>query len=109
MNLEDEDLISLGAAHVDRPDRMTRVDESFQPGELPKNLPPQEPSIVLEVGYSESQGKLKADAEWWLTHAPNTVRSAITISINPRSKEVKFERWDSTPPRMVYQNVILQR
>jgi len=61
----------------------------------PRNLPPGRsdkwPSIVLEVGASESKTKLRADAAWWLANSDGQVHVVITISLNPTVAEVTFE------------------
>lgn len=62
---------------------------------IPQNLPPGRsekwPSLVLEVGVSESKKKLRADAAWWLANSDGQVHVVITISVNRTVAKVTFE------------------
>ncbi|EPS27739.1 hypothetical protein PDE_02683 [Penicillium oxalicum 114-2] len=62
---------------------------------FPKSIPPGRsrtwPSVVLEVGVSESRKKLRADATWWLANSQGEVNIVILISINRTIAEVIFE------------------
>ena len=49
------------------------------------------PTIVLEVGVSESRKKLRADAAWWLANSKGQVHVVILISVNQTVAEVTFE------------------
>ncbi|KAJ6177700.1 hypothetical protein N7519_008161 [Penicillium mononematosum] len=49
------------------------------------------PTVVMEVGVSESIEKLKADAAWWLANSVGQVKLVIIVSINQTSPEVTFQ------------------
>ncbi|KAJ6157567.1 hypothetical protein N7470_005159 [Penicillium chermesinum] len=49
------------------------------------------PTVVLEVGYSESPGKLKCDAAWWLANSNGEVKLVITIAIDKRQPQITIE------------------
>ncbi|CAI7564931.1 unnamed protein product [Penicillium glandicola] len=49
------------------------------------------PTVVVEVGVSESYRKLKADALWWLANSKGHVKLVIIVSINRTTPEIKFE------------------
>ncbi|KAJ6145618.1 hypothetical protein N7470_009513 [Penicillium chermesinum] len=52
------------------------------------------PTVVLEVGYSESRGKLKCDAAWWLANSNRAVK-LITIDcivLNRSTSPTRYTR-----------------
>lgn len=49
------------------------------------------PTVVVEVGVSESYQKLKADAEWWLANSKGDVKLVIIVSVNRKTPNIKFE------------------
>ncbi|KAJ5219600.1 hypothetical protein N7468_008804 [Penicillium chermesinum] len=49
------------------------------------------PTVVLEVGYSESQTKLKCDAAWWLANSNGAVNLVITIAIHRTQAQITIE------------------
>ncbi|KAJ6110453.1 hypothetical protein N7486_002688 [Penicillium sp. IBT 16267x] len=53
--------------------------------------PPAWPSVVMEVGVSESFNKLKADAAWWLENSRGQVRLVILISIDRTSPKIRYQ------------------
>lgn len=62
---------------------------------IPDSLPPTRdntwPTIVLEVGVSQSKKKLRRDAAWWLANSQGLVKLVITASINRTAPEITFE------------------
>ncbi|EPS29982.1 hypothetical protein PDE_04932 [Penicillium oxalicum 114-2] len=66
-------------------------DGSWSPEEVPAGRNPIWPSVVLEVGLSESRRKLRADAAWWLTNSAGQVNVVILIFINRAVAEIVFE------------------
>ncbi|PGG98269.1 hypothetical protein GX51_06917 [Blastomyces parvus] len=81
-----------GAAGVQGTTRKKFPDASFRPRLLPAARSATWPSLVLEVGYSESAPKLKRDASWWLTESQGDVRAVITLKIF-RYHRVHLEMW----------------
>ncbi|KAJ5687004.1 hypothetical protein N7536_009623 [Penicillium majusculum] len=49
------------------------------------------PTVVIEVGVSESYRKLRKDAEWWLTNSRGDVKLVIIVSISRKTPNVTFE------------------
>ncbi|KAJ5121026.1 uncharacterized protein N7515_008987 [Penicillium bovifimosum] len=49
------------------------------------------PTVAVEIGVSDSYGKLKADAEWWLSNSRGEVKLVIIVSINRKTPGIKFE------------------
>ncbi|CAI7655832.1 unnamed protein product [Penicillium glandicola] len=66
-------------------------DGSWTPENLPLGRSDTWPTVVLEVGVSESKKKLRADAAWWLANSDGQVHVVIIISVNQTMAEVTFE------------------
>ncbi|KAJ5189340.1 hypothetical protein N7491_005674 [Penicillium cf. griseofulvum] len=67
------------------------ADESWIPRQPVPGRDGKWPTVVIEVGVSESYGKLKADAEWWLANSKGAVNLVIIVSINRTTPNIKFE------------------
>lgn len=52
------------------------------------------PTLVIEVGRSESLGQLRNDAHFWLTHTDREVRVVILIHIHANNRKLHLERWE---------------
>lgn len=75
--------------------RQKQADAGFEPTNSDR------PSIVLEVGCSESLRQLKIDARLWLEHLPD-VQLVILLSIDPPAPphptpEISIELWQGVP------------
>jgi len=71
------------------------ADGAFKPG----TLRPYEmdwPTLVLEVGVSESLPKLRNDARWWLSNSGGSVNIVLIFHINQGAKSILIERWETT-------------
>lgn len=108
----DEDLLPFGSAHVQGEDRKKRADESWVPRRLPKFRSNKWPTLVIELGFSESNRKLIKDIEWWMTESKGDVQVAITVGINQRYKEITIENWrfdnNGRAPTKIYCTVLSQ-
>jgi len=51
------------------------------------------PTIVLEVGFSETLAKLRCDARLWFSISSNTIQIVILIAIKVAAREIIFEKW----------------
>ncbi|KAJ5917367.1 hypothetical protein N7466_010921 [Penicillium verhagenii] len=71
--------------------RTKRSDGDWQPSPVP--IPAQWPSVVLEIGLSEGPGKLKKDAQFWLTESHGQTRSVITVNITKKLGRITLENW----------------
>lgn len=46
------------------------------------------PSLVLEVGLSESVPQLRTDARWWYSNSDHRTQLVVLISANPSSHDI---------------------
>ncbi|KAK2814013.1 hypothetical protein FQN50_000417 [Emmonsiellopsis sp. PD_5] len=81
-------------ASVEGASRKKSPDCSYRPETLPAQRDIKWPSVIVEVGLSESQAKLERDCHWWLNNSRGQVKIALGISINRRRKEVIIRRWE---------------
>ncbi|KAK2737867.1 hypothetical protein FQN55_000879 [Onygenales sp. PD_40] len=104
------ELVSRGGAGVTSSRRTKQPDCSYRPIHPPGTRTTQWPTLVVEVGYSESAAKLEADATWWLNDSGvnNGVQIAVTISIKQNKREIIFRKYERVhkstrkqPDRMV--------
>ncbi|KOS40553.1 hypothetical protein ACN38_g8572 [Penicillium nordicum] len=51
------------------------------------------PSVVLEVGVSESETKLRRDADLWLDPNKGNANVVISIKLNRKKAQVKIDKW----------------
>ncbi|KAJ5783473.1 uncharacterized protein N7518_009150 [Penicillium psychrosexuale] len=56
-----------------------------------KTIQERRPTVMVEVGVSESYRKLRADAEWWLINSRGDVKLVIIVSISRKTPNIKFE------------------
>ncbi|KAH8689851.1 hypothetical protein BGW36DRAFT_432817 [Talaromyces proteolyticus] len=109
MNDHDKDIRYFASAHVQGDDRKKRADQIYQPKRLPRHRSRHWPSLVLEVGYTEGQRKLESDINWWITQSNGDVKSAVTIAVNPRVKQIVICQWyGNNPQQRVYRNALSQ-
>lgn len=52
------------------------------------------PTLVVEVGRSESLGQLRNDAHFWLTHTDREVHVVILIYIHADNRQLHLEHWE---------------
>ncbi|KLJ05799.1 hypothetical protein EMPG_10772 [Blastomyces silverae] len=83
---------ACGASDVRGTTRIKTPDTSYRPRLRPATRSAEWPSLVLEVGYSESASKLRKDASWWLTESQGGVRVVITLKLF-RNHRVHFGMW----------------
>ena len=55
------------------------------------------PTLVFEIGFSESLRELRFDAEWWLKESGGRVKIAIIISIKGAPSTIHIEKWELRP------------
>lgn len=88
-------LVGMLATRFEGRDRAKEGDSGYKP--LTRISNGAWPSLMVEVGVSESLQQLRNDARYWLTNSGGETRVVILISINTVAKEVKFERWEDVP------------
>lgn len=54
------------------------------------------PTLVLEIGVSESKPKLEEDTKWWFNNSNGRVRIVLLVLV--RKQKVIFEKWQLVPP-----------
>ncbi|KAJ5962909.1 hypothetical protein N7501_007850, partial [Penicillium viridicatum] len=86
-----ESICPVGGTTIQGMFSSKEADESFS---LPQPVPGRDrewPIITVEVGASDADRKLNADAAWWLTSSQGQVKLVVIVSINPKIPEIKFE------------------
>ena len=104
----DHRLVSLGIADTLLPFGSTRyqapsgrskeADSAFKPS---TRLPTDWPSLIIEVGVSESLPQLRTDTHYWLTQSGGQTKIVIIIAIKKATRVMTIERWEdrgSTQP-----------
>jgi hypothetical protein len=62
------------------------------------------PTLVFEVGVSETLRKLRNDAQWWLANSQGRVRIVLLIKINREARTIHIEKWECRPAAHAYAN-----
>ncbi|CAG7997717.1 unnamed protein product [Penicillium salamii] len=89
-----EDFWSGGTGEKDGRFCSKQPDASFYPG--PDPLPGQPipwPSLVVEVGMSESARQLQADARWWYSNSGHQTKVVVLIDADPITHNANVEIW----------------
>ncbi|CAI7601675.1 unnamed protein product [Penicillium glandicola] len=87
----DESIRPFGSRTMEGVFCKKEADESYGPTQPVLGRNPKWPTVVVEVGVSESYRKLRADAEWWLMNSRGDVKLIIIVSISQKTPNVKFE------------------
>ncbi|RPA90199.1 hypothetical protein L873DRAFT_1591946, partial [Choiromyces venosus 120613-1] len=51
------------------------------------------PTVVIECEVSQSLGRLKADAGWWLENSMGQVKMVLLVSFSETKREIHIEQW----------------
>ena len=70
--------------------RSKEVDESIIPS---TRSPGQWPSLVIEMGYSESLSHLRIEAAWWLENSQGATRMVIIFRLKRDPNSIWIEVW----------------
>ncbi|KAI5796230.1 hypothetical protein DFH27DRAFT_109369 [Peziza echinospora] len=54
------------------------------------------PSLVLEVGYSESLSALRIDAQWWLLNSGGQTKLVLILRLKRDPFSLRIEKWEMT-------------
>ncbi|CAG8424969.1 unnamed protein product [Penicillium salamii] len=100
MNLSalDGDFKPSGSGRIYGVETSKEPDFAFRPGPRLASGDLQPPSLILEVGVSESYPQLLQDVNWWSESAP--VRPGIVVLIYVKTRpafRVNFEVWTESP------------
>ena len=60
------------------------------------------PTLVFEVGVSETLRKLRNDAQWWLANSQGRVRIVLLFKINRVARTIHIEKWECRPVTPTY-------
>jgi len=96
MGVPHRERVGLGATRFTGTSTISKeADGAFKPS----TLRPYEmdwPTLVLEVGDSESLPKLRNDAKWWLSNSEGSVNIVLIFHINQGAKSILIEWWETT-------------
>lgn len=96
MGMSIHSLYSTGATRFEGSSSSKEADTSFKPQSRVNET--DWPTIVIEAGLSESLAKLRSDANWWLVNSGGDVMIVVIISITPRKKSLRIEKWENVAP-----------
>lgn len=103
-------LYGLGQKTVEGNQRAKEADLSYIPARLPRGRSNEWPTLALESGYTESQGKLTANAEWWLSASNGDTKIAMTLDIEKKSRKITIKAFeDSDTGNLHEQSVTVQK
>lgn len=74
------------------------ADGAWGPRRPPRGSP-KKPSVVLEVGFSDSYARLRRNAQYWIDPARQTANVAIGINIHMQRPEITIDIWEWDPVR----------
>jgi hypothetical protein len=86
-------ILQCGATSYYGHDRAKEADVSFKPTRYSHC---KWPTVVVEIGWSETRAKLKKEITWWIKHSHGDVRQGITIDIKQGSGNIEIISWAPT-------------
>ncbi|RMJ24453.1 hypothetical protein PHISP_04671 [Aspergillus sp. HF37] len=94
MSHAERGLYGLGQTTVKGNQRAKEADISYIPVRLPRGRSDEWPTLALESGYTDSQGKLTANAEWWLSASNGDTKIAMTLDIDKKSRKITIKAFE---------------
>ena len=86
----------VGATRYEAPGgRSKEADVAYRPST--RVLGTDWPSVVIEVGVSESLSQPRTDAHFWHTQSGGKTRIVILLAVHKATRVMKIERWEHTP------------
>ena len=102
MGLTDlDDLCDMGATIYKGHSIKKEADSCWRPVATRPN-PLDWPTLVFEVGMSETLRKLRNDAQWWLANSQGRVKIVLLFKINQVTKTIHIEKWECRPATLTY-------
>ena len=93
MEVPRRDLVPIGSARYQGSRSDKEPDAGYKP--MPgRGSGSDWPTIVFEVGLSESLSQLRTDAAWWLINSGGQVMIALIISLKPAPSVIHIEKWE---------------
>lgn len=84
-------------ATITAPDGTTKeADGAWGPRRPPQGSP-KKPSVILEVGFSDSYARLWRNTQYWIDPARQTANMAIGINIHMQRPEITIDIWELDP------------
>lgn len=93
LTLLSRDFTMMGSGRIYGSQMAKEPDFSFCPGDVPLGVAPT-PSLILEVGISESYNQLVKDVNWWSANAPTRPGLVVLVHVKRRpSFRADIEVW----------------
>lgn len=93
MGTDRNELVSFGSRRYHGAHSSKEADEVFVPDSV-RNKEDDWPTLVIEVGRSESLSQLRQDVRWWLIESKGDVKIALLVSIKKASSILLIEKWE---------------
>jgi hypothetical protein len=93
MGTSSDELVSFGSRRYRGANSSKEADEVFVP-DFVRNKKDDWPTLVIEVGRSESLSQLRQDVRWWLIESKGDVKIALLMSIKKASSILLIEKWE---------------
>jgi hypothetical protein len=84
-------LCSVGGGRFDSPLKGSKEGDTCY---VPYTRRPSWPTLVLEVGVSESLPRLRNDASWWLSNSDGEVKVVLLIEVDKDHERLNIETWE---------------
>lgn len=78
---------------VDENGKKKQPDNGWGPKRPPRGYP-RRPTVVLEVAVSETEAKLRQDADMWVDPVRGNANIAITVKVNRQQQIITFDKWE---------------
>ncbi|KAJ5290887.1 hypothetical protein N7478_000138 [Penicillium angulare] len=92
-----ERVSSFAGVEVDVNSRSKKIpDEGWAPTTVMGSVK-NKPTVVVEVGVTETEAKLRRDATMWTDSTGGQANIAITIKINQAKPLIKIDKWEWNP------------
>jgi hypothetical protein len=62
------------------------------------------PTLVFEVGVTETLRKLRTDAQWWLANSRGCVKIVLLFKVDRVARTIHIEKWECRPAAHAYAN-----
>lgn len=92
-------------ANIEGEDRGKQPDYGWGPR---RKVPgqPRNPSVTLEIAYSESDSKLNTDVRFWLNTDHGNAKISLTLRIDRSRPQIRIEKWERQDDRAHRSQVI---
>lgn len=97
MGSADDGLEPIGAKTINATYRSKEADLAYRPLNLPSGRSNMWPTLALESGYTDSQGTLHDNAQFWLSSSGGDVKIVITLDIDRRNKHFNVRLYNREP------------